>query len=564
MRFQLLILIRFVVACVVSGSVFTANAQTCDRTVLKYVNGVLNFSPGDAAASALQISERLASAGINEPVRFIWNPSEGLGDLLEVFIAADRLPNWLQLTGKGFVRNYYDSLSPDFIARIYNSYIIGSPLAQASTASAVDLIKSSVISEVTRAKRPVILIAHSQGNMYVNKALQELRTDPAVVGVPGLRAVGVVGLGVAALDSSKPSPHYAYTTFKQDLIINALRILANVPPPNYDINEAYLGLINHVVNDYLSPDINLLVAGPLGSTLEQGITPAQRFVDNIAAVRRGVEAEWPCLSDPIVPASVKQFDNLELAVRVKGRPGDHRIPTGNVFFTLGGGNFCFGPIDGDGIAKCPPTRVPGTLPPREYSVRAVPILDVLGPFRWISDPENDRIGVVRVVSVPTSPRLITSPTDAALAGSTNVDFEIGITAASTIATGGITFRGPLSVAPYSYAGWPNAGSALHTRDQAVNGVSYTANFAGTFSATFEGSCASAFAMEWLSNENDFQVRMFDENDNQIGALTFPRSPFPFVAYYGVELPKIKRVTFTTSGPEWLLVDNLKYVPGSCQ
>lgn len=168
------------------------------------------------------------------------------------------------------------------------------------------------------------------------------------------------------------------------------------------------------------------------------------------------------------------------------------------------------------------------------------------------------------VEVPAA-RLITSPTDPALNGTMNVDFEIGIIAASTITTGGVTFRGPLSVAPYSYAGWPNAGSALHTRDQAVNGVSFTAKYAGTFSATFEVSCASAFAMEWLSNDvSDFQVQMFDENGNQIGALTFPRSPFPFVAYYGVELPKMKRVTFTTSGPEWLLIDNLKYVPGSCQ
>ena len=214
------------------------------------------------------------------------------------------------------------------------------------------------------------------------------------------------------------------------------------------------------------------------------------------------------------------------------------------------------------------------VPQRMIDENAVTDLDVLCYYIYSPLFKGERGAVENRMAAnnlscmlpgPAPARLITNPTDSALNGSTNVDFEIGVTAASAITTGGVTFRGPLSVAPYSYAGWPNPGSALQTRDQAVNGVSYTAKYAGTFTATFEGSCASAFAMEWLSNDvSDFQVRMFDENGNQIGALNFPRSPFPFVAYYGVELPKVKRVTFTTSGPEWLLVDNFKYLPGSCQ
>lgn len=235
---------------------------------------------------------------------------------------------------------------------------------------------------------------------------------------------------------------------------------------------------------------------------------------------------------------------------------DDKIATGVVEF-----------LDENGVRLCSATVSTSTGEARCIRDFGTPERAVTVSARYLGDSFFNRSGssfshnVVRSESA----RLIVEATDAALSASTSVDFELGTTAASTISTGGITFRGPLSIAPYSFAGWPNPGSALQTRDVAVNGVANSANYAGTFSVEFDASCASAFAMDWLSNEvSDFQVRMLDEAGNQIGSLIFAKTVFPYVSYYGAQLPRMKRVIFTTSGPEWLLIDNFRYVPGPCQ
>lgn len=371
----------------------------CNRTTVFYVNGVFNFQQADAEESARGIRAALQANGVNDAaslrIRTVWNPGSGLGDLEEVGIEQSKLLEYLA----GTLR--FNPTIAAWVAVITGELDL--ERSRVARRRIIDGVKSELLKVVKESKTPIVVVAHSQGNIYVNAAILELQEEDALKAdankTPGLKSIGVLGLGVAATQESIENlRHYRYLTAEGDGIIDvALRPFAkSLPAANFtDVhwNERQNGdSIRHaIVDTYLSNATGEMPRGSRSSF-------SSKAVNLFKEVRAEVEADWPCITDVSLP-TVKQFADAEVAVRIQGRPGDVRVPQGTVQFTYGGGVPFFGggcnaaPIGSDGYARCIPSfrMAPGT-----YSVQVSVFPRVDGVFTWTTDLANDGIGTFTV------------------------------------------------------------------------------------------------------------------------------------------------------------------------
>lgn len=384
----------------------SATPHACKATNLFYVNGVWNYSPVDAYLSAIDLRRTLAQEGVADAgslrIRTIWNPGSLVGDVAEVLVSQGELK-------PGFV------LGAALLKANLNQFVrVGlsevEVLARQSSMEAINNIKSTLRASIENEKAPALVVAHSQGNIFVNRAINQLTTEAGSKDVPGMRNIAVLGLAVAAGENSVGlmSPtRYEYLTAQGDQIIDImLRSIANVPVANFsavqwniavDDQKPWnpIGLVfssRHKISDtYLS---NTRGINEDGASATFSAEVARKFVK----LRNSIDGAWPCITDVFLP-TVKQFADGEVAVRLGGRPGDGRAPQGSVQFMYGGGIPFFGggcnaaPIGPDGYARCTPSfrMAPGT-----YSVQINVFLKNDGEFTWTRDSVNENIGFVTV------------------------------------------------------------------------------------------------------------------------------------------------------------------------
>jgi hypothetical protein len=97
----------------------------------------------------------------------------------------------------------------------------------------------------------VVLVAHSQGNLYANAAYAALSSDPQEVS-----AFGLVAVATPTDDVAGAQPPLPYTTLHEDRIIAAVRVLfESTLPPNTSASGASLPILGHgFVDSYLAAE----------------------------------------------------------------------------------------------------------------------------------------------------------------------------------------------------------------------------------------------------------------------------------------------------------------------
>lgn len=111
----------------------------------------------------------------------------------------------------------------------------------------------------------VFIFAHSQGNLFTNKAISDVKNRNA-------NLAGSIGLiGVATPANSVPTGSI-YITADDDFIINGLRLVADVLPSNIDNDPGLFGDFRSVTNHFFIRDYfdeGLLSRGKIDSEMER-------------------------------------------------------------------------------------------------------------------------------------------------------------------------------------------------------------------------------------------------------------------------------------------------------
>jgi hypothetical protein len=230
-------------------------AGECKKPKVFFINGVFNEKwEAKSASLALQKAIRPLSGLEGLQITTIYNPTDGnLGDVAEIAQDAVLARNYLVLAyftalGTDWATFVGPPLMRDFISWItkvntngktYTQWLneqINDTAPSTRNKQVVEKIKSKLLTEVRDNKTPVVVIAHSQGNFYLNQAILELKTDDRTRDIPGVQAIGVLGIGVASRINLAASPVpsgprlYKYVTKEDDVVIG---ILDQKLPPNF-------------------------------------------------------------------------------------------------------------------------------------------------------------------------------------------------------------------------------------------------------------------------------------------------------------------------------------------
>ncbi|TLD40038.1 MAG: hypothetical protein JETT_3692 [Candidatus Jettenia ecosi] len=216
---------------VMSGVVYGEEDQPCQPGVVVFFgNGVWN-DVENAKASTFLLTDRLEThiSGTNLDgiitYKLAHNPSEGaLEDLLETFeqeAQTDYSKLWNYLAGLDIMPDYLQDKLKEIANRVNAAIVSANPSVQEHIGQYNTYLGEG---------RKVVLVAHSQGNLYGNIAY--LGIDPQY-----LDRFGIVSV-------ANPDDYVAgggpYTTIKEDLIIGSL-------PTALDSN------VNNFSNTYINP-----------------------------------------------------------------------------------------------------------------------------------------------------------------------------------------------------------------------------------------------------------------------------------------------------------------------
>jgi hypothetical protein len=329
-----------------------AQSTSCGKAQVFFVNGVWNDKGYDAMEAATEltatINEALDARGLQKivNVRTIWNEGDGyVADLAEVALAQPLLSEALRAIFQGFS---------------------DAPAATARRRKSIDKVKEIVLREIRDNGSPVVLVAHSQGNIIVNAAVSELQETWGPT-VPQVMNIAIVGIAVA--DRNKVGRFYSYITSATDKIIFGL---IGVPSANFQrtgtnwIEQAFwlavqplktlydiIGTEHPLVTTYLN-------ASYQGSYQGSGQTKSSRQIVGELFVNayENATASWPCVSITSTPNPSKLGELTTFQVAVKARPGDTRKPTGSVIATKPANSnqarldYCIGELDFQGRTTC--------------------------------------------------------------------------------------------------------------------------------------------------------------------------------------------------------------------
>ncbi len=155
-----------------------------------------------------------------------------------------------------------------------------------------------------------------------------------------------------------------------------------------------------------------------------------------------------------------------------------------------------------------------------------------------------------------APSLITNAADAALAGSTTVDFNAE--AQSTFTSQSFGAAVTISSAGTLYI------ENIYTNDYGATG-NYVANreTPNPVTLTF-GSSVSAFGFSWGAADQPWTLDLFDTANNLIGTFGIPAQTDPFAGFIGANggglaIGSARLTSLSNYGYDYFLLDDLQYV-----
>lgn len=288
------------------GASMSLQAQdvcTPQGTVVYYGNGVGRGEPthGDAEDGKRRIAF-LVNQALSEPDRdrystkLAFNSSAGrLGDITEA--ARQTLGNeWPTLLAAFLLRDTrLLSLLPPEVVRSFNDFLTNQSIQELMGTAAgnadVGTHVASYSSDIDEGKK-VVLVSHSQGNIYANLAYQRLdasRYQPYFAMVP-----------VASPESTSRKSLVGHVRFSQDLVIGGVELakrLAGLSPPmaaNDSVDASSDSLAHGFVEAYLADGSarNFIVSGAIQTS--EGLQQPQ---SNTAAGAVTVTLTWGAQPD---------------------------------------------------------------------------------------------------------------------------------------------------------------------------------------------------------------------------------------------------------------------------
>lgn len=218
------------------------SASSCDDTrgrcvvdpaapTILYVNGIRNDEQAVQDSShelrRLLVSRGLKTSDLNQD--YFWNETDflGLGDVYEVLLQATLSDEALKANPLSRMA-YYAALGSRYAAMSSNPELLSDNVTK--RVARVTKLLSERIEAILQVSRFLVVVPHSQGNMYVEAAYAMLVHQKKTQVLERIRVVGVAS-------AAWTSPNDKYLTHKDDLVINnllgsfaALR-LSTVPLP---------------------------------------------------------------------------------------------------------------------------------------------------------------------------------------------------------------------------------------------------------------------------------------------------------------------------------------------
>jgi hypothetical protein len=214
--------------------------------VVLFGNGV-NNDPVNNILSKGRIRAYLGKNYNNEPITYGFLPNPGsngsnlLLDLLTVFeqkMAEDPTLSWSIfldfINGRtvnhaivNFLSDYFLNIQIDPTVQLKQQLAQFSQYSDSTVNNQVTLLTT----QLTQGKK-VMVVAHSQGNLYANAAYYKLASNPNI----DIGAFGIAGVANPANEVAGGTPPYTdrYVTSKNDMVINALRALQPATLPYND------------------------------------------------------------------------------------------------------------------------------------------------------------------------------------------------------------------------------------------------------------------------------------------------------------------------------------------
>jgi len=268
------VFLAFLLTFCLSNIADAQNSQPLGCTsgyVVFFGNGVNNdHDQMDASKDRLKLI--LGQNYNNEPIRYALaeNPSSGvLLDLLTVFeqkMAEDPTLTWSIfldfINGTTVVHSILNFLSDYFLASQLDPTVqLKQQLAQFTQYSdpTVNNHVTAYTTQLTQGKK-VMVVAHSQGNLYANAAYYKLASNPNIP----IGAFGIAGVANPANEVAGGTP---YVTSKNDMVINVLRALQPATLPH---NDSSVPL--NIANDFLGHGFLEIYTNPSYASIKSHTT----------------------------------------------------------------------------------------------------------------------------------------------------------------------------------------------------------------------------------------------------------------------------------------------------
>lgn len=228
-----------------------SSTSTTDNRRLVYING-MRTDLSKAISNLLVVTNTMATVVASSNVQLAYNANERtMTQIAEV--AAQHFKQKNNLTEKqAWFKFAYQFLLPLRYNVFENAEEYMANLGEADYVDDFDLNKhiNSIYLPLLKDKKEVVLLAHSQGNFYANRAWDIISQMPNGDELTG--ALGIVGIANPANHvSGSLSGTELYTTSHNDKVISKIRFWLPIAPlpSNIEIPETPLDDLGHALED---------------------------------------------------------------------------------------------------------------------------------------------------------------------------------------------------------------------------------------------------------------------------------------------------------------------------
>jgi len=233
---------------------------------LTFVNGVWN-SLNDVEISLMRLVEFSKKHNVFQGHKwepkyssYVYNGSEGLKDLIEVYeqkVGESTVDFWKWTAAPGD--------APDWFSSTYRNFFLGRFEKMRSIESMNNRLHSHIIKLVDGGGLKLMLVPHSQGNLFVNEAYTGIKSENKLMFNSSELKARVVSVATPA---NKIESENAYTTLNSDWVI---RSIPNSLPSNAANSIPNPGLFDHeFVKHYLLGDTSSVqIASQMKEAVEE-------------------------------------------------------------------------------------------------------------------------------------------------------------------------------------------------------------------------------------------------------------------------------------------------------